>query len=71
MSERRLLQKHEAMHRAGERLEEATAARDLAIADAAEHMSKASIARLLGIRRETVYNAIARAGQAWDSNAGR
>lgn len=63
MTERQLLRKQLAMHLAGERLENATAARDLAIFQATMGpgaMSKSHVARLLGIRRETVYNAIAR-----------
>jgi DNA-directed RNA polymerase specialized sigma24 family protein len=60
-AERNLVRKHAAMHAAGERLEKATQERDLAILEAAETMSKTKIAETLGIRRETVYNALARA----------
>lgn len=65
--ERRLVARHRAMHAAGERLEAATEARDIAIMEATagpNAMSKSAVARLLGMRRETVYNAIARAREA-------
>jgi hypothetical protein len=60
----RLAASQKAMHAAGERLERATEARDNIVLEASEEphsISKSELARLLGVRRETVYNAILRA----------
>lgn len=57
------------MHLAGERLEQATRERDKAIYEATrgpEALTKAEVARILGVRRETVYNAILR----WEAHGG-
>lgn len=63
-TERKLLARHAAMHKAGEKLEDATLSRDVAIYEATRGeqpaMTVAGVARLLGIRRETAYNAIRR-----------
>lgn len=62
-TEKGLLARHQDMHLAGEDLEKATRARDEAIYEAThgpEALTKAEVARLLGVRRETVYNAILR-----------
>jgi hypothetical protein len=59
-TKQKLLARHHAMHMAGERLEQATQARDEAIFLAQTEMNKSEIARLLGVRRETIYNAILR-----------
>ena len=61
---KRLAAAEHAMHVAGEKLERATEVRDALVLEASQephNLSKSDIARTIGHRRETVYNAILRA----------